>query len=160
MAGYGDDAGLTAWLADNGLTLPGDAPASAVLRQRGSAYVDSTYGDRLRCSDRTGGAEQERAWPRVGHPNVASDVVPIAWVHASYRAAYLTATVAGGLSQQINPNNRVIRQKVDVIERQFADNGPVTLGQAAGVIDPEIDGMVSPYLCSKTAILGIRSIGT
>ena len=160
MAGYGTDAGMTAWLADNGLTLPGTAPTLAVLRQRGSAYVDATYGQRLTCSVQTGGALQERAWPRTGHPQVSADVIPLPWVHASYRAGFLSATLTGGLSRQVDGNARVTKQKVDVIERTFADNGALLPGQAVGLVDAEIDGMVAPFLCSLTPILGIRSIGS
>lgn len=160
MAGYGDDTGFTTWLTDNGLSLPVGAPTPAVLRNRGSAYVDATYGQRLTCSTRAGGPEQERAWPRAGHPNVASDVIPIAWVHASYRAGYLEATLTGGLSRQIDNQARAVRQKVDVIERQFADSGALVAGEVVGIVDAEIDGLVSPYLCSLKSVLGIRSIGS
>ena len=41
MAGYGDDTGFAAWLADAGLSLPVGAPLPAVLRQRGSDYLDA-----------------------------------------------------------------------------------------------------------------------
>lgn len=47
MAGYGTDAGLADWLAGQGLALPDGAPAPAALRQRGSDYVDGTYGPRF-----------------------------------------------------------------------------------------------------------------
>jgi hypothetical protein len=160
MAGYGTDIGLTEWLADNGLSLPANGPTLAVLRNRGSAYVDATYGQRLTCSVPTGGALQERAWPRTGHPQVPSDVIPLPWVHASYRAAYLSATLQGGLSRQIDMQARVQKQKVDVIERTFFDSAPDTPGTITGLVDAEIDGMVAPFLCSLTAVLGIRSIGS
>lgn len=160
MAGYGTDAGFAQWLTDNGLTLPVGAPSAAVLRNRGSAYLDGTYGQRLTCSYRAGGPEQELSFPRVGHPNVPADVVPIAWVHASYRAAYLEATLPGGLSRQIDMQRRVQKQKVDVIERTFFDAGATKPGEAMGLIDAQIDGLVSPYLCSLNAVLGIRAIGS
>lgn len=159
MAGYGDDAGFNAWLADNGLTLPAGSPSAAVLRNRGSIYVDATYGQRLGCSAPAGGVTQERAWPRAGHPGVPADAVPLAWVHASYRAGYLAATLSGGLSRQIDMQARVTREKVDVIEVQYADSGKAAPGEVTGLVDAEIDGLVSPYLCSLTAVLGIRSIG-
>ena len=65
MAGYGDDDGFQAFLTANGYTLPDGAPAAAVLRQRGSVYVDGTYSLRFSGSP-TGGAAQEREWPRTG----------------------------------------------------------------------------------------------
>ena len=160
MEGYGDDAGLTSGIAYNGLALPSGAPALAVLRNRGSVYVDATYGQRLTCSAPTGGATQERAWPRTGHPQVPSDIIPLPWVHASYRAAYLSATLAGGLSRQIDMQARVQKQKVDVIERTFFDSAPGKPGEVTGLVDAEIDGLVAPFLCSLTAVLGIRSVGS
>lgn len=161
MAGYGSDEGFATWLADNGLTLPVGAPTPAVLRNRGSAWLDATYGSRMTCYARAGGADQERLWPVAGHAKVASDAIPIAWVQASYRAAYLHATTAaGGLGGLVNANQRVQKQKVDVIERTFFDNGGTKAGEVVGVIDTEIDGMVAPYLCSLTANLGIRAIGS
>lgn len=160
MPGYGTDAGFTSWLADNGLTLPVGAPTLAVLRNRGSTYVDGTYGQRLTCSVPTGGALQERAWPRAGHPQVPSDTIPLPWVHASYRAAYLSATLTGGLSRQIDMQARVQKQKVDTIERTFFDSAPGAPGTVTGLVDAEIDGMVAPFLCSLTAVLGVRSIGS
>lgn len=166
MAGYGDDSGLTAWLASYGLTLPVGAPASAVLRQRGSAYVDSVYGPRLECSKPTGGVAQERAWPRTGHIYplpIAADAIPLNWVNASYRAAYLEAVTTGGLAATLNPNARVQKQKVDVIERTFFDNGATKPG-AGGIatIDAEIDGMLAPFLCPGPDVigLGIWAIGS
>lgn len=158
MAGYGTDGEFSTWLTDNGLTLPVGAPALAVLRNRGSDYVDATYGHRLRCSIPTGGADQERAFPRTGHLFIPNDAIPRAWINASYRAAYLSATLGGGLSRQIDPNARVTKQKVDTIERTFADNGAPLPGQAVGLVDAEIDGLVSPYLCRTEYEIGIQVV--
>lgn len=165
MAGYGTDSDFTAWLAAEGLTLPDDAAASAVLRQRGSNYVDSVYAARLYCSAPTGGVSQERAWPRTGHSfpvAIDSDVIPGAWERASYRAAYLDATRAGGLSKTVDPDKRVKRQKVDDIEREFFNNGESEAGASgAAILDAEIDGMLAPFLCPKDAAsMGLWSLGS
>ena len=165
MAGYGDDAGFAAWLAGAGYVLPGTAPTSAVLRQRGSAYLDATYGPRLQCSAPTGGVDQERAWPRTGHvingQAVATDAIPSAWVRASYRAAWLEASSPGRLSSVINPNQRIKRQKADVVEREFFDGGATEVGLGGGaIIDAEIDGMVAALLCPVAAAgVGLWAIG-
>lgn len=149
MAGYGDDAGFNSWLADNGFVIPATAPAVAVLRQRGADYVDSAYASRLLCTSPTGGLSQERAWPRSGG-DFPDDVVPAAWIKASYRAAYLEAISPGQLSLTINPNGRIKRQKVEgAVEREFFDGGNAQAGSAGGlVLDTLIDGLVTPYLCS------------
>lgn len=149
---YGTDEGFTAWLSANGYTLPAGAPTAAVLRARGSAYLDAVYGPRLTCSAPTGGIEQELAWPRTGHfvncASIPDDAIPGAWIRASYRAAWLEASAPGSLSLTVNPNQRIKRQKVDVIEREFHDGGAVEAGGAGAVIDTEIDGMVAPLLCA------------
>lgn len=157
MAAYGDDAGFAAWLADNGFVLPIDAPTAAVLRQRGSSYLDATYAPKLWCSAKTGGFDQEREWPRTraltaGGTEIDPNTVPSAWVRASYRAAWLEASSPGSLSASINTSERVKRQKADVIEREFFDGGAVVAGAGGlAMIDAEIDGMVAPYLCSAYA---------
>lgn len=155
MAGYGDDSAFNAWLTDQGLTLPADVPPVAALRQRGSDYLDATYGPLLACSSPTGGLDQERAWPRTGHcvngQTIGDDVIPSAWVRASYRAAWLEATNPGWASGSIDPNKRVKRQKVDTIEREFFDSAAAAEGGVSGVVgnvDAGIAGMVAPYLCS------------
>lgn len=167
MAGYGEDADLTAWLTANGLALPAGAPSAAVLRQRGAAYVDGTYGPRLACSVPTGGIDQERAWPRTGHVvgGIAIDpnAIPAKWVEASFRAAYLIATNPAFGSATVNPMQRVKRQKVDTIEREFFDGGNVEIGAGGlAAIDAEIDGLVSPLLCPDLTgeWAGIWAIGS
>jgi hypothetical protein len=54
MAGYGNDEGFATWLAENGHTLPDGAPLPAVLRQRGSVYIDGHYGMRF-AGEKAGG---------------------------------------------------------------------------------------------------------
>jgi hypothetical protein len=154
MAGYGDDTAFTAWLASRGLTLPVGAPSPEVLRQRGSDYLDATYGPRLICSAPTGGLDQERAWPRTGHmlngQSIASDAIPAAWVRASYRAAWLEASRSDSLSATVRPDQRKRREKVDVIEREFFDAGEIKIGGGnIAVVDAEIDGLVAPFLCAS-----------
>lgn len=38
-------------------------------------------------------------------------------------------------------------QKVDVIEREFFDDGAATIGNAGGFIDPSIDGAMKQFIC-------------
>lgn len=164
MAGYGTDAEFEAWLAANGLVLPDDAQSLAVLRQIGSDYVDGAYEAKLQCSKRTGGFEQERAWPRTGHTvnceAVPSDLIPQAWINASYRAAYLQA-VNGFAQSGTDPSRITKREKVDVVEREFfaAGDGADTGNAAPGFpVDPLIDGWVSIWLCSTARRIGFLVI--
>ena len=153
MSGYGTDTDFTAWLTANGLNLPVGAPDPAILRQIGSDYVDAAYEARLQCSSRTGGFEQERAWPRTGHTvnceAVPDDLIPQAWINASYRAAYLQA-VNGFAQGGTDPSRITKREKVDVIEREFfaAGEGAAQGNAAPGFpVDPMIDGWLSIWLC-------------
>jgi len=158
MAGYGSDAEFSAWLSDQGLTLPDSSSVVAALRQRGSDYLDVTYGPLLLCSSPTGGLDQERAWPRTGHVincrELPDNAIPQVWVRASYRAAWLEATNSGWASGSVDPSKRVKRQKVDTIEREFFDRAAAADGGVAGVVgnvDAGIAGMVTPYLCAAVS---------
>ena len=156
MAAYGTDDGLTAWLTAQGLALPvGAVPAT--LREIGSAYVDAAYEARLQCSHRAGGFEQELAWPRAGHrvngQPVPEDLIPPAWINASYRAAYLQAITPGWATGSTDPNRIVKRQRVEgAVEREFfsaADAGGGGASAAGIASDAIINGMVLPWLCSS-----------
>ena len=152
MAGYGDDMAFAAWLADAGLSLPVGAPLPAVLRQRGSDYLDATYGARLQCSAPTGGFDQERAWPRTGHMVLGMAVgdadIPSAWVRASYRAAWREATTPGWATSSRDPSRMTKREKADVVEREFFEPGE-TAGASGANIDAMIEGLIGPFLCGE-----------
>lgn len=153
MNAYGSDEGLLEWLAAQGLPSPAGDPA--VLRQIGSNYIDAAYESRLNCSIRAGGFNQLLAWPRKGHKmngqTVPSDLVPQAWINASYRAAYLEAITAGWATGSTNPNRITKREKVDVIEREFFASTDAKGGDAAAGINTDaiINGMVLPWLCKQ-----------
>lgn len=152
MAGYGDDMAFAAWLADAGLSLPVGAPLPAVLRQRGSDYLDATYAARLQCSAPTGGFDQERAWPRTGHMVLGMAVgdadIPSAWVRASYRAAWREATTPGWATSSRDPSRMTKREKADVVEREFFEPGE-TAGASGANIDAMIEGLIGPFLCGE-----------
>lgn len=155
MAGYGDDAGLQAWLDANGYVLPESSLPPAVLRERGSRYIDATYGS-LFSGYPTGGAMQERAWPRTGalygSSEIGPDEIPMAVVSASYLAAYLEAENPGSLTTTVTPGGRIKRNKADVFEREFFDDGPAVAGGAAfGVVNDTINGLLAPLLKSDDA---------
>lgn len=160
---YGDDSGFTAWLTAHGYTLSGDVTA-AVLRARGSAYLDGTY-EAHWSGRRTDGVSQENGWPRTGaklHCSTAieDDAVPLAVVNASYRAAYIEDATPGILAGSSVSGQRVRRQKVDVIEREFFDDGGASAGSGGpAFIDAEIDGAMRAFICKGSAFL-FDSIGS
>lgn len=149
MAGYGTDDGFTAWLTANGYTLAVSAPSKAVLRERGSVYIDGAYGDRFPGRP-TGGLAQERAWPRTGATvygsTLASDLVPQRVIDASYMAAYLDATQPGALAVLVDPAKRVKRQKVDTIEREFFEPGANGAAIVAAPVSTVIEGLLAPLI--------------
>lgn len=123
MAGYGADEAFEAWLEANGYELPSDAPDLAVLRQRGSAYVDGAYGLRFPGAP-AGGHAQERAWPRTGAETlygetIPADAIPSQVVEASYHAALYEAENPGGLLAVTTgaPVKR-LREKVGQLETE------------------------------------------
>ncbi|TPN44449.1 hypothetical protein FJ981_28040 [Mesorhizobium sp. B1-1-4] len=170
MAGYGDDAAFTAWLAANGLALPAGAPSPAVLRQLGSAYLDATYGARFK-GQPTAGFDQERSWPRtgaiVGGAEVPSTTIPLAIINASFYAAFQAASDPASLSTISSTSGVVKRERVEgAVEVEYQDASK----SAGGVFDPYapsaitplltiVDGMVAPYLVILVPGIGIWSIG-
>lgn len=168
MAGYGDDEGFTDWLAENGHTLPDGAPSSAVLRQRGSVYLDGLYGsphaDRRFSGVPTAGAAQERAWPRTGAVAfgsvLADDLIPTAIINASYAAAFYEAGNPGGLSVIVTDAGAVKREKVGPIETEYFGGSEGALSAATPMM-LSVDGLVAPYLVpNSTSGPYIWAIGT
>ena len=153
---YGTDEGFAAWLASQGLTLPVGAPAPAVLRQIGSNYIDTAYGYMLFCSQKTGGWDQEREWPRSGHylngQLVPETLIPQAWVNAAYRAAYLTAVTPGWATTGEDATRQTRRERVEgaVEVEYFAASEAAGSDVAPGMpSDSIINGMVAMWLCSN-----------
>lgn len=150
MAGYGDDAGFADWLADNGYTLPVTAPAPAVLRNRGSSYVDGTYESRLP-GYRTGGLAQERAWPRVGAyafgQPIGDSIIPDAVIKASYAAAWQEASSPGSLSVSGSEATRVKREKVEgAVEVEYqASSGEFSASSLVTLLT-SVEGLLAPFL--------------
>lgn len=148
MAGYGDDPGFAAWLTMKGRTLPGSAPAPAVLRERGSSYVDALYYDRFPGVP-TGGAEQERQWPRTDAVDrwgeaLASDTVPQRVIEASYEAAWIEGTNAGSLSSTYTPGAQKILSEVKNIKwTVVGGKGDDT---RMVLVSSDVEGLLGPLL--------------
>ncbi|SMC97130.1 DnaT-like ssDNA-binding protein [Novosphingobium sp. B1] len=163
MAAYGTDEGFSDWLDEQGYRLPtGVFPA--VLRARGSTYVDSY--EVYWTGSRAGGAMQELGWPRVNAfmnciTAVPADAIPPAVITASYRAAWLEVETPGVLAGPVTtPGKRVKRQKVDSIEREFFDDGAAKVGSATAFIDPIIDSLLRQFICDRSAGAFIFSLGS
>jgi hypothetical protein len=164
VAAYGTDQGLTDWLAAQGYELPASPPVLAVLRARGSAYVDGY--EAFWTGQRTGGVMQEEAWPRTGATlncvtAIPDDVIPPAVINAAYRAAWLDAQTPGILAgSSVAPGTRVKRQKVDVIEREFFDDGKAAVGAGPAFIDSIIDGALRQFICDANGGAFMWTLGS
>ncbi len=172
MAGYGDDTGFHNWLSANGYTLPGGAPSPDVLRQRGSAWLDSIYGPRFKGTP-ADGVSQERAWPRTGAvvygETISDDIVPLAVINASYLAAWSEASDEGSLSGGVTSSTgQIKREKVGPLETEYfsakdtmKSDGPYDpLATPAGApIILAIDQLLKPYLVLADFGAGIWSVG-
>lgn len=159
MAGYGTDDAFAVWLISNGYSLPEGAPAPAVLRQRGSTYVDGTYGSRF-VGQPTGGYEQERQWPRSGAvvagSSIPDGVIPLPVVHASYEAALQEAREPESLSLIGSAAERVKREKVDgAVEVEYQQSGSEDLAAAMMPVMTVIEGLLAPFLVPPAPAVGV-----
>lgn len=106
---YGNDEGLTAYLALTGRTLPGSTTA-AIAREYGSLYVDGFEQDYRGSAVTTDASFPRDLWT----------VVPARVEQAAYEAGYAWAAgdwVPGSGGAQ---SGQVTREKVDVLEVQYA----------------------------------------
>lgn len=151
MAGYGDDSAFTAWLEANGYALPESAPTAAVLRQRGAVYVDGTYGLRFPGTP-TGGATQDRAWPRSGATDrwgnaLDASTVPTRVIEASFEAAYIEAGSPGLLSTTYTPGTNKVLTEVKGIKWTVV--GDASGSKAMVMISTAIEGLLGPLLVAS-----------
>ena len=150
MAGYGDDAGFTAWLDVNGYTLPEGAPSAAVLRQRGAAYVDGLYGPRF-SGIPTGGFSQERQWPRTGAyaygQPIPGDTIPDAVIKASYAAAWQEASDPGSLSVFGSAATAIKRERVEgAVEVEYQTSSGGWSAESLSPVLTSVEGLLAPFL--------------
>jgi len=149
MAGYGADQSFGDWLAANGYVMPEGSPSAAVLRQRGSSYIDGLYGARFPGTP-TNGIAQERAWPRTGAvaasgEAIASDAIPNAVIEASYFAAYYEAQNPGALTVAASAAGAVKREKVGSLETEYFEASGSAAANAIPVLSA-VEGLLAPIL--------------
>lgn len=153
MAGYGTNEAFTAYATAAGYVIPEgatDAQKSAA-RQRGALVIDR-YEQKFP-GRRTDGFSQERAWPRTGASTYygeaipASDI-PVAIVNASYEAAFLELTNPGILSPVVNGVEAIKREKIGLIETEYAISSSGTIGDLVAMSTPvvvTIEGLLWPF---------------
>jgi len=147
MAGYGTDAGFEAWLEDNGYELPSGSLDAAVLRNRGSGYIDGVYVPRFSGTP-TGGFAQALQWPRTGAEaygvEIGDTVIPDAVVRASYHAAYAEAVTPGSLSVSYTPGTAKVLTEVKGIKWTVV--GDASAEGSMVVRLSSVEGLLAPFL--------------
>lgn len=156
MAAYGTLAAADAYHQDRGnTTWTGTDAAKQAALLRASDYVDSlsqrqvspgVY-EQVFGGVRTGGRAQARVWPRTGAYDsdgnlLPSDTVPVEVEYAVYEASLREITVPGSLAPDYVPATAVKREKVDVLEVEYAT------GTVVGGVSP-----TSPVIASVWAYL-------
>lgn len=158
MSGYGSDAGFNTWLASWGYSLPIGAPTEAVLRQRGSMYIDGVYGGQFP-GEPTGGLSQERAWPRTDAQDmygnaIDPNTVPERVIEASYYAAFQEASAPGSLAASYTPGANKVLTQVNKIKWEIAGSGD-TVSTGMATVYTAIEGLLLPLLTTSLDIPAI-----
>lgn len=134
---YGTVVGLEQYAIDTGRTLPPDANLTAAL-YNASLYIDGVYWDDF-CGE---AATDDAAFPRKG-----STEVPQRVINAAYEAAIQWILDPASLSGSGTAGGQVIREKVDVIEVQYASpSGDWSISDGIPRFSV-IEGLLKPYLC-------------
>jgi hypothetical protein len=132
---YGTEAAANTYHADRGNVTwaAATSPNKLAALVRASAYIDSLGIDTRPCGAmlsrfpgrKTGGRAQAAAWPRTGATDIegdaiAPDVVPLEVERATYEAALRELAAPGSLLPDFTPAQQVKREKVDVIDVEYA----------------------------------------
>jgi len=154
MAGYGDNAGFSAYVTANGYGLPAGTSDDQITaaRSRGAQVIDRH--ERRFPGTRTGGFAQDRAWPRAGAATyygeaIAPDIIPVAIVYASYEAALLELTNPGSLSPVVTGSAVVRRESVGSLAVEYAGSSTTSAAEIAALATPVvtvIEGLLWPFL--------------
>ena len=153
MAGYGTNAAAQAYWDAAGYVVPDgttDAQKTAA-RQRGSLAIDRI--EPQLGGSRTGGFQQERAAPRTGWSTrwgeaIPSDIVPEAFVNASYELAWIELTEPGSLSPVVTASSAVKREKVGSLEVEYQSTASMSAEDVAAFATPIVtivNGMLWPF---------------
>lgn len=135
---YGTTQELQDYATATGRTIPVDANLDAALYVA-SMYIDGTYWDDF-CGEP---ATDAAAFPRKGQTDVPQRVI-----NATYEAALMWLNDPASLSFSGSAGGQVVKEKVDVIEVQYAapqDGGDVVVDGTPRF--SVIEGLLKPLLC-------------
>lgn len=150
MAAYGTKEGFQQYAEDHGYVIPdGTTDAQIVAAMlRGSLFIDR-YEPKF-SGTRTGGYNQERAWPRTGAvtyygQEIPSDAVPQPVINASYEASFLELIDPGSLSPVVTGNSIAKKEKVGELEVEYAVSSSTSSADVVAAATPVvtiIDGLL------------------
>lgn len=160
---YGTAAGLTTYANVRGWDISGLASDAAKTAELAKA---STYVDGLGYVLLSGGrrasiwpgervsADQIDEWPRSGATTsdgreIPEDSVPLRIEYAAYEAVYAVLNGGADLNRSQSADQTVVREKVDVIEVQYAD--PTSAGDAVDTRAriEAVDTLLAPLLSGE-----------
>jgi hypothetical protein len=134
---------------DTWVTSPDEEADVAIIR--GTAYVDRRYAGKWP-GVKTGERDQSLQWPREGGYDkegweIEDNEIPKELKQAVYEAALRELVNPGSLSPDVVQTDRVLREKVDVLEVQYAD-----VSDPAGTVPiiTAIDEILAPILGAKS----------
>lgn len=161
-AGYGTDQGYIDYIVAQGYEEPEDTDVIAGARLRGSQYVDGTYGEWFP-GQPVNGIDQDRAWPRTDAADVygndiASNVIPLRVIYASYEATRLEIANPGSLSKLIAENQKVKRVKAGSVEVEYAEGGAYTTIAGAIPMSTAVEGLLRPLIGTAVPLPAIAVV--
>jgi len=160
---YCDVAFADAWHLARGITTwsPLTTTEKEAALRRAANFLVQEY--RLRWHGSRATLTQALDWPRYDVPRVdgpgilvglaniyASNVVPLEVKQANAELAFKAA--AGDLAPDIDPSSLVKREKVDVIEVEYANNAP------RATFFRSIEAILAPLLVSARGVSGAGSM--
>jgi hypothetical protein len=141
---YNADRGYTDWASLN-------TAEKQVALIRATDYIEATYRSSWKGYKKSQG--QALSWPRYGvfveGFAVPDDSVPVAVVNSCIEMALKTLTYDQLI---IDQQQRVVREKVDVIETEYAEFSDPAQRY------PQVNRMLVPYLVSSTSDSGFSQV--
>jgi hypothetical protein len=142
---YHSDRGNAAW----GTAAEGDKDSALI---RATEWIDRAFRMAFP-GEKTGLRAQEREWPRINAYDdedelIPDDEIPAEILPATYEAALREVITPGSLSPDYDPSSQVKREKVDVVEVEYAAGfGP----ESVHPVFPIIRGILAPILTGSVA---------
>lgn len=135
---YGSESNFETYAEERGYTISDGDIEPALLRA--SIWVDSKYGSRF-IGTKTGGRDQERAWPRTGaydaEGNELDDAeVPNEIVFATYEAARQELSSPGSLLPVVTPGKAIKKVSVEgAVSVEYANTGAADQLPSLPIVD-------------------------